>query len=225
MLLILGKGSASIELPIQRSVLNSISPELAAGARRSMGGALHSPPISSVQLGEDSMEAWKILLHWKIESHLPPMSSDNKDEADALVTTLCRCWILGGKYDVRLFQDLIMLELLGVLHSNTPSLVVLKLVFGESKPNSKLCELMGEEIAYALRPEDDDGGEKCAWGLEDIEGIVELKDSMSVVLRGFCNLGDEGLRKRLKHRRIWRTYMVGEGPYWICGEDFDEEED
>ena len=71
---------------------------------------LGSGTAGTMKFAEDDPGAWKMLLYWKIKGSLPLLQDVPSYGGQQLLYT--RAWILGDKYDIGEFQDLVMLELL-----------------------------------------------------------------------------------------------------------------
>lgn len=140
-------------------------------------------------------------------------NSQFKEDRDRLLRLLVDSWVLGAKYQVELFQDTIMLELLAVLQQTVVPFDVLKLVFDGAELQSPLFKVMIEEAGSALQ-----NGEKEIL-LRQLEEGIERKDFAMPLLRNLSleeYLDREG---RLRDGR-WQNYMVGTGPqkHWVFGE-------
>lgn len=89
-----------------------------------------------------------MLLYWIITKTLPEEHVHFSPERDEAVSQpmIVQCWVLGDKYDVVAFQDLIMVELLYV--SNGPSIKVRAAceAFENSRTGSKLRLLVSRLI-------------------------------------------------------------------------------
>lgn len=96
---------------------------------------------------EDDHLAWKILLHWTMQRSEFCHSLISGDE-NIVFDILTRCWVLGDKYNIRRFQDMVMLALLE-LESYVP-LDVVKYSFDNTPPNSVLRIFMAEELAVEI---------------------------------------------------------------------------
>lgn len=65
-----------------------------------------------------------------------------------------RCWILGDKYDIKLFQDDVMLMMIsyGAETSSDPTPEMVREVFYNTPPGSKLRDFITEESVYLFEP-------------------------------------------------------------------------
>ena len=88
------------------------------------------------------------LFFWAWKEKLPPNLTD-----DHVDTRLVEAWILGHKYDLKVFQDLVMEELLWMLDVCLTDLSAARPAFFKTPPGSKLRILMAEEIALLLMDE------------------------------------------------------------------------
>ncbi|KAK3641809.1 hypothetical protein LTR56_011136 [Elasticomyces elasticus] len=104
---------------------------------------------------EDDFRAWKVLLYWMVKSELPedddmPKFTVSPMLTDGDYTALVLCWILGDKYGVPGFQDLIMIELILQLEIQETPMGIIRYCFVHTAPRSVLRELMAEELILCL---------------------------------------------------------------------------
>ena len=162
---------------------------------------------------DDNLDAWEVLFHWKQEGRLPAhLTVKDAIEAeyggsDSYIQMLCHCWLLGKRWDIPLFQDAVMRQLLSILdHNEVMSLEAGKLVFETSKPNSKLCMLLCEEIVLQLKAtkRPSPGGDSFKL-LADLAGIEGLKNSTAMILRASVEVN------KTPTPRTAEAYLVGGG--------------
>ena len=68
-----------------------------------------------------------------------------------MIDELVRCWILGDKYDIKEFQDLIILELIQSVKGVIVPLTTVKTAFENTPPKSPLRTFMAEEAAWRIK--------------------------------------------------------------------------
>lgn len=169
-----------------------------------------------VQLPHDRPQAWGMLLHWQVKGHLPSMRGEKLDgdgtfENDAQLLALqVDCWLLGEKYEIVDFQDVIMLEFLSALYrAGGVTLDLLVSALTATAPTSKLSKVMAEEAASWLN----DGHAKEV--LEKLGQCSSRDFSFGILHEAFEGSGDHSGRLL---DPTWKDYMVGEGPgsqHWI----------
>lgn len=60
---------------------------------------------------EDNLDAWKLLMFWMTQKRVPEVY-ELLEPDDCDPSYLVRCWCLGDKYQLPLFQDAVMHQLL-----------------------------------------------------------------------------------------------------------------
>ncbi|KAK5688477.1 hypothetical protein LTS10_000455 [Elasticomyces elasticus] len=181
---------------------------------------------------EDEVRAWGVLLYWIVKHKLPLVSevtssggtvweSAETSEIDQELSV--RCWVLGDKYGIPAFQDLIMLELLKELDIDTrrAPITAVKLAFDSTPPGSALRELMAEEAAMVIK---DSGAPYDA--LDQFDGIVGFTRLLVASME--CRDENDGGYTFLPRvpdvldpfpgQSTYRQFMVGEEilkPHWV----------
>ncbi|KAK4960096.1 hypothetical protein LTR10_002987 [Elasticomyces elasticus] len=174
---------------------------------------------------EDDFRAWKVLLHWMVKSELPedddmPKFTVSPMLTDGDYTALVLCWILGDKYGIPGFQDLIMIELILQLEIQGTPMGIIRYCFVHTAPRSVLRELMAEELVLYLGVgvlEDEDGDL-----LDEFDGIP----GFSTTLARKMMLGKEigRYRGRLPFTSVkgaYQSFMIGKSLpklHWYHGE-------
>jgi hypothetical protein len=175
---------------------------------------------------EDFVEAWRGLIFWMFNKRLPslrkliPMYQGRRNHAIPIA-----CWIMGDKYGILEFQDLIMLELLRSLERHDMLDTATKYAVRNTPPACRLRLLITEQTAAALRTSGAAG-----FPLDDLEGTPDFLEDLSRAL--LADRDREGIRGRVcvdergnatveGGGRRWKNFMVGEGPErpWVHGSD------
>ncbi|KAK5740251.1 hypothetical protein LTR17_004752 [Elasticomyces elasticus] len=140
---------------------------------------------------EDDFRAWKVMLYWMVKHELPvaddipycPLSNEAENEC---IATWVTCWIMGDKYGIPVFQNLVMIELIfEVDQIGPPTLGIIKFCFENTPPGSLLRELMAEELAMLLATKVD------AKKLDLFDGIVGFTSILTIkTLPGWRALAD-----------------------------------
>ena len=123
--LFIGEQSPEMQpLLVPQALLENASEYFVKAFRNENMGQQNEP--GTLRFPEDDIAAWKVFLYWIIKHKLPaaeelvPACDDENVEGKHDHILAVRCWVLGDKYCVPLFQDLIMLEILRTLeHSST----------------------------------------------------------------------------------------------------------
>ena len=177
---------------------------------------------------EDDVAAWKVLVFWMFDKKLP--EEDFSAELDEkLQLLLVECWVLGDKYEIPEFQDLVMLELLHHFNSKGITPETAKRAAAMTTSGSKLRILAGRQIAqYAT------GGTKMA--IDTFDGALGVEGFASEVIELIrpgntsgktwvvTYIGQKDGKWRLQ---MWKDFMVGSGPgkHWIHNVHSDALED
>lgn len=74
--------------------------------------------LGVLRFPDDSLDSWKLFIFWMNYKRIPK-SLDILGINDCEISHLVRCWILGDKYLVPLFQDAVMIELFQCLHAQS----------------------------------------------------------------------------------------------------------
>lgn len=163
-------------------------------------------------LPEDSVDTWKVLLYLTTSRSLPQMFYAGEfDHPDllAFAELLVHCWVLGDKYCILQFQDLIMAELLEVLAGRivAPNAVVAAALHAD--PSSKLYELMVQAMAVRLA---------IYYGSQDVSSLAldleryDIRDDF-VERVGKVDVTTLAWGKGLyQDQEEWMRFMVDGGP-------------
>lgn len=222
--IIAGEGEKQKTFKVQEALLRTTSPVFAAALRNehlgeSERGVLRFP--------EDDGEAWKLLLFWIFKCELPDYSqvkTSSLGECDRLLILFVHCWILGDKYQLPKFQDLIMLELLLKLQDTTLRGFALQKAVETTPPGSKLRQLAVRETVFsAIEERNGFEGYEAAlntvgFGLEVVQGIERWREEGEETEYDFGTSSGEG------RNDIWEQFMVAGGPgkHWIHNKDCEE---
>jgi hypothetical protein len=88
----------------------------------------------------------QLVKFWKLNGKLEiPQGHD-----DSKKMQLVHCWILGDKYDIKEFQDIVVLELLVTLEDSVAPLEVIQLAFKNTAENSLLRKLMARHAVINI---------------------------------------------------------------------------
>ncbi|KJX99910.1 hypothetical protein TI39_contig348g00011 [Zymoseptoria brevis] len=141
-----GTNTAITPIPVQQITLESISPYF----KRALDENGFNVGINgSLNLPEDEFDVWKVILYWAFKHDLPgPHQAKNLHLA-------VRCWIVGDKYEIKRFQDCVMLRMLRRLDSMHFALEllgtdVLLLVLKHAPRKSLLQELVLDWVAVKM---------------------------------------------------------------------------
>lgn len=152
--------------------------------------------------------ALKILLFWLAKRDMPE-NFDGYGDKDQLCRLLTDCWLVGDKYTLSEFQDLIMLELLHSLQHHTACLTTIKHVLDHTEYGCPLRMLMVEELTLATEA---DGFNPDLSFFADISGaFAEFVHSNNERSTRYPDVVD-----RLGGE-LWKEYMLEDGPakHWI----------
>ncbi|KAK5741936.1 hypothetical protein LTR17_003684 [Elasticomyces elasticus] len=116
----------------------------------------------TLTIPDDDVFPWKMLLHWLVNRELP--SDELYAEEFAYLNPedshlpLIRCWILGERFDLTIFQNLIMEMIKAALSGDCDGLYLsqasLQEAFQHTEPGSGVRLLAAEDIAYQLEYKD-----------------------------------------------------------------------
>lgn len=151
-----------------------------------------------VEIADTDAAAWKVLFAWQTDKRLPAFLDPGGDTTgDSHRQLLCQCWLLGEKWDIIAFQNDIMVRLLDVIKNVWMGPAVMQLVFGSSRPNSRLCLLMAEDIVRVLRHP------RTRYTFAGFAEIPGLRDSIASVWRA-ASMTDDMFSSRVKE-----SYLIG----------------
>ena len=165
-----------------------------------------------IRLPEDNYAAWITLLYWKLNGkmEIPEGHDDSKK------MQLVYCWILGDKYNIKEFQDLVMIELLMTLEEWVAPLEVIQLAFKNTTGNSPLRKLMARHAVINICE-----GNCERQHLQIFDGVVgfitELVEAYDI--RDEKENGVNGLFVSVDgdDEDEWMEFMVAGGPekHWV----------
>lgn len=166
---------------------------------------------------DDNYEAWNILIFFMLQKELPGcvLKPDVNNQM-----LLVNCWIIGDKYMIPAFQDIVMIELLVHLHGRGIDLAVAERAVHASAPESVLRRLVIEEVLVAVISRKTISHDE----LECISGATGFVPCIFRVMtedhdRHRKNPGGVSYRNRSVDG-YWKEYMVGSGvlKHMIWGE-------
>lgn len=161
-------------------------------------------PPGTLRFSGDDETAWKYLLWWKMKGKVPVC---DRNLYPTEVLSFVRSWILGDKYDIKEFQDDLMVGLLLYLQVSPLHLTTAKVAFDNMMPSSPLRILMAEEIAHQIRQTDDpsDFPSILSW----FEGTVGFTAEIIEALDMYESCGKHLLKRErcVSHRM---RFMLGE---------------
>ncbi|KAK3619868.1 hypothetical protein LTR56_023762 [Elasticomyces elasticus] len=147
----------------------------------------------TLTIPDDDVFPWKMLLHWLVKRELPSDELYAEDFAylnpDDSHLPLIRCWILGERFDLTVFQNLIMemikAALSGACDGRYLSHASLQEAFQCTEPGSGVRLLAVEDIAYQLEYS---SGVKVGMLDKDFGGVTGfIGELMEAVLRKHGN--------------------------------------
>lgn len=224
-----GSGESKFFSFVPERTLNGIS----GGVSRMMAEKREvRSSFDRLRLPDDNPEAWKVLLYAQVARSLPAMFSTDKehdDDAEHHLSLLAHCWLLGEKYEVYQFQDLVMAEMLEstacrLTHPNS-------IAIGANAPrNSELFTLKACEADRRLKMlHSRDFTVSQDLGRSDLP-----PDFVEEVNRWNAMPGWDSAYERFMSRRRRMLFMVDKGPdkRWLnvpwpfseCHEDLDDGE-
>lgn len=151
-----------------------------------------------------------MLLYWKISGDF---QHARVTDATEKLMQLVQCWILGDKYDIKKFQDLVMLELIKDMESQDVPWIIAKVAFENTCNKVPLRTLLAQVIVAKYF-----SGNNTR-DLEEFDGvrgfIAELMKA--IALKDKSKRGSNGLKVNLNDSGTWEKFMVGGGPkkHWI----------
>lgn len=159
---------------------------------------------------EDNRDAWDVLLYWKFYELL---EYGHIEHPDSKMKLLVECWVIGDKYDIELFQDDVMWELIKMIETRAPKLDTIKLAFDNTTAASPPRNLMAEELLSFMENE----GKVDRSDLDLFDGVFGFS---AVLMCAIDRKDKEGclatLRARIYEPKKREAFMVGAGPkkYW-----------
>lgn len=201
-------GTQSKPLKVQKSVLHNSSECFAKAIKHQRLG---KAPARTLHFSEDSLDAWKIFLWWKIRGALPLQGKILMYYDDDKLKTFVKAWVLGDKYNIPALQDALMVEILIWMDFADFPPEVAKLAFQQTMPGSPLRVLAAEEIAYQLR--------ECSLAPETLsifDGSVGFAAETVSNLNKFDEVQTNGTARAFYHSRSkyrWADFMVGGVPF------------
>lgn len=179
--------------------------------------------VGVLRFPEDNISAWQVLMYFITRAGTLPPAKDLfhvRTDCDGTDFTLAiRCWVLGDKYGIPAFQDLVILELLAHLQLRHFSIGEIKEGFQFTAPGSTLREVLAEETVLEIEYE----GRIIFSELDECDGIPAFTSMIASALSAYhTNGGTEGLLPRVPwevDRAVtrWTKFMVGGGPleHWV----------
>jgi hypothetical protein len=177
---------------------------------------------------DDDITAWKVLLYWIIKHELPCNEQllPKHGPAKSVDHPICiRCWALGDKYGIPIFQDLIMLELLDSVENNSIHVSRMREAFECTPPGSALRKLMVEIMAENLheKPEDVERLDMFDGAVGFTKALMQTmdrKDNDGEAIKVFRpRVPDVEGENRWKGHSAYREFMIAsnEGPaeHWL----------
>ncbi|EME40827.1 hypothetical protein DOTSEDRAFT_37577 [Dothistroma septosporum NZE10] len=163
---------------------------------------------------EGDKDAFEILLFWLTKRCVPSHDIDRHGEGDdhqEIFTILINCWLIGASYQIRAFQDAVMLELLKLLGPFSVSLITLRHAPKQSRPGSSLRAVMLEELTWSI-----------ARDRFDHKDLAVLDDTPSLLSeyiptpRRHSGHGEEDWGERVENGK-WKKFLFGHGPpkHWF----------
>ena len=195
---------------MQQSVLEDLSDYFVSAIKHShLGGGQQD----FLRFPMDDLNSWSVLLYWKMKGHIPSQSIGTSEEA---LTILMRSWVLGERYNLPFFQDMVMLELLNVVDSSWVPVSLVKEGFEGTPPHSKLRGVLAEEAFWWARYGRCNADEDV---LDECDGVIGFASAlMTVVLEGEKQFPCPRLpRKGHNCHYRWRGHMLGDIPssHWV----------
>ena len=157
-----------------------------------------------------------MLLYWKIkgELHYDRTTESDSTARHEVIDQSVRCWILGDKYDIKEFQDIVILELIELVRDSSVPLLTIKLAFENTPPKNALRTFMAEEAVWRIMRRRDYAHEDLGvmdgvigWSTELMQALDRHKEDKSSI----------SYKGRTIKRIGWARYLVGDGPrkHWI----------
>ncbi|KXT03313.1 hypothetical protein AC578_3992, partial [Pseudocercospora eumusae] len=192
---------------IQQKTLESVAPWFANALKRDtfiegQTGTLHFPA--------DDQEAWKVLVYWIMNREVA-IKVEGTTEAKANTLVLCaKCWALGDKYDIAVFQNEIMKIFLRHFHRNCACDLpreALNQILTICPPDSKLAELLAAEIVRDL-------------GEQDIEWSTLRLLDVGHIWSSFCKAQEDRLDEYVDSADefLSPTFMLCDGGRFMVGD-------
>lgn len=204
--LVVGSDGSQPRLKVPGSILRNISPSIAADVASAIGRKRHSSDLKALELQYtmDDREAWILLLYWAYHHRLPepPGEYDSwVDNCDDLVSA----WLLGNKYDIPSFQDLVMIELLQINECLDHHYI--ETAFTTTKSGSPIRRVLVEKIVYLYVR-----GELKHDYLDGLGRIIGFTSAFAKAMEAHRKEG-EGMFKRMPWQRNdqgdrWIEYML-----------------
>ncbi|KAK5165100.1 uncharacterized protein LTR77_009197 [Saxophila tyrrhenica] len=194
----IGKNTDACQIP-ESTLINTSPVFVKALQHQHLGG----DPPDTLRFPDDNAGSWIMLLWWKAKGNVPTPRCNFRTE------TFVQAWIMGDKYDIKDFQDDLMLEIIVHLETNVLDLRTAKLAFENTVPGSPLRTLMAEELADQVRQEDGAKGFQEIFSM--FEGVVGFTAEVVEALDTYENCGKDNLKKERSKQHLAR-FMVGDGP-------------
>lgn len=167
---------------------------------------------NTLRFPEDDLDGWTVVLYWMVNREVPGEPIEPKA---SVYRVLIACWIMGDRYDMPAFQDVVMMELLNRLDVFSPSMALVKLAFESTIPGSKLRLVMAEELGWMIKH--GRCGEQCE-ELDCCDGILDFTSAIAFAMRpGVDDLASRLPRASKPENDRWCEFLIGElsPQHWI----------
>jgi hypothetical protein len=159
---------------------------------------------------EDDQKEWQVLLHWKIKGDLVIGASE---DAESAMRRLIQRWVLGDKYGIEEFQDLLMLHLLEKVDETYVTVDLVKLAFGNTPIGSPLRELMAGELVHVIQPP------RAGYKHEDLEALDGIAGYTTALMHAIDRRAskDKSVMGSKLFQGKWKPFMLEDGPkkHWV----------
>lgn len=187
---------------LQQCLLESVSEYFVKALRNEHLGSTGEAGI--LRFPEDRVDTWNVFLYWLLKREMP------KDVLKVNDLLAVRCWVLGDKYDIPVFQNLAMVALIRKYDNESPSLEVIKEAVSNTRQGSVLRRIMAEECVVRLQRLEPDA--LSPNDMDQLDGYGFMRDFFEAQLsdvddyRGISGHGD-----RIECFSTPNDYMVGDG--------------
>lgn len=214
--IVVGEGDEQQTFHLQQTLFVTTSDVFAATARHERLG---NGEAGVYKFPQDPVIAWEILIYWMIKGVLPESKfEDNVKEREAQ-DWLVWCWVLGDKYHLPAFQDVVMLQLLYIIRDTGITTESATIATSNTPPDSKLRKLVANEIIYSVYRN------HSQW-ITDFDDALAAPGFASDAMTALEEYRAEGLAPEICYLRKdnggertgeWREYMVENEPYrhWV----------
>lgn len=214
--IIVGEGDQQQTFHLQHTLFVKTSAVFAATSRNeTLGGG----EAGVYRFPQDSVGAWEILIYWMIKATLPESKFEEQHEEEEAQLLLVQCWVLGDKYNIAAFQDVIMLELLFLISGISMDPMSAAFATNNTPPGSKLRHLVANEIVFTVYSDYgraigayDEALAATGFASEAMSGLDKYRDGTNGI-----NVDYVGEKNGAGRTQEWRKYMVNERPpqHWV----------